>query len=930
MLKNCALISLCAGVALGADFMTGQAARVVIGQVNFTQQQPEVLDANSNPVASASQLGGVGGLAVAGNTLFVSDANRAGFTPINNRVLLFPNISSMLPKPTDSIPAYSGRCPVCLGNPQVVLGQPDFTTTAIGLTQAGLRLPTGIATDGNMLAVTDTANNRVLLWRSIPASNGQPADIVLGQSNFTTLRPVQVDNKSFRAPQGVWMQNGKLFVADTQNHRVMIWNSIPQTNDTPADLVLGQPNFTVAPEPDLTKATLNAQNNTLLNPVSVTSDGLKLYVADLGHNRVLIWNSIPTQIQQPADVVIGQPDFTTAYANYAFTGTVATSATDTTNMETPVLCPGSTGVDLANNPTYPLRCGKTLNFPRFALSDGQRLFIADGGNDRVLIYNSIPTANTPQPDVILGQPDEFSSVVSSTTDLFHPLLRQSAADITPTPTALAWDGTNLYVTDPSNRRVLVFTPGENLVPINGVRNAASREIFALGSVTIGGTITADNTVTVTIQGASYVYKVVKGDTFETILNGIAAAINAGSGDPSVLAQTVVSLNLVKLVARKGGTDGNNITLATTLSTSATLTATTSGTTLQGGQDATVIAPGAIVSFFGQGFTDTTVSADTNAETLPLDLNGIQVYFDGIRSPMLMVSPNQINAQVPFEVLDANSISAFVRIAKPDGSVIATTALAVPIAQQNPGLFAGEGADPRPAVAFHYSSYATATIGLDGIATVGDMVSIGVEDRLYTYTVQDGDTLAAIRDAYIALINANPEEKVVASQASSFSRIKIRAKVSGPEGNGIALSTTASTGATLVVTTFNTQTCCANVAGAPVTVQNPARPGETIVFYATGLGIVGPHAALAAIVTGGKYHGPEVNDPQTFVSSLAGGATANLVSSGLKVGAIGIYQVLLELGTGTAPNQTAQVTISQDIYTSNIVTIPVSDPNTPLP
>jgi hypothetical protein len=36
------------------------------------------------------------------------------------------------------------------------------------------------------------------------------------------------------------------------------------------------------------------------------------------------------------------------------------------------------------------------------------------------------------------------------------------------------------------------------VPINGVRNAASREIFALGSLTIGGTITVGDIVKVTI------------------------------------------------------------------------------------------------------------------------------------------------------------------------------------------------------------------------------------------------------------------------------------------------------------------------------------------------------------------------------------------------------------------------------------------------
>ena len=168
--------------------------------------------------------------------------------------------------------------------------------------------------------------------------------------------------------------------------------------------------------------------------------------------------------------------------------------------------------------------------------------------------------------MILGQPDENASMVSSFTDLFHPLLRQSAADITPTPTGLAWDGTNLYVTDGSNRRVLVFTPEEPLVPINGIRNAASLQIFALGSVTLGGTITAGDIVKVTITDTAgtareYDYTMVKDDTLDTAMTGLAAVINAGSGDPAVFAEFEPSLETIKLMARKPGTDGNNIGLA---------------------------------------------------------------------------------------------------------------------------------------------------------------------------------------------------------------------------------------------------------------------------------------------------------------------------------------------------------------------------------
>ena len=70
----------------------------------------------------------------------------------------------MLPSPTAPL-TYNRKCPVCLGRASVVLGQPDFTTTDINLTQAGLRTPTGIASDGTILVVADTDNNRVLIWK---------------------------------------------------------------------------------------------------------------------------------------------------------------------------------------------------------------------------------------------------------------------------------------------------------------------------------------------------------------------------------------------------------------------------------------------------------------------------------------------------------------------------------------------------------------------------------------------------------------------------------------------------------------------------------------------------------------------------------------------------------------------------------------------
>src|SRR5208283_1724095 len=239
-------------------------------------------------------------------------------------------------------------------------------------------------------------------------------------------------------------QNGKLFVADTGNSRVLIWNTIPTTNNQPADVVLGEPNFTTRYAP-VANVALTAAANTMYAPNSVTTDGTHLFVADTGNNRVLIWDNIPTANQQAADFEIGQPDMTGTAANNSV-GFCASNGTNTTT----------------NTPTYPVECEKTLSYPRFALADNAgRLYIADGGNDRVLIYKAIPTSNGVGADNVLGQPDFVSNVVTDQTYLITSTVvsNNSSANTIRDPTALAWDGTNLYVTDPYDLRVLYFSPG---------------------------------------------------------------------------------------------------------------------------------------------------------------------------------------------------------------------------------------------------------------------------------------------------------------------------------------------------------------------------------------------------------------------------------------------------------------------------------------
>ncbi|HTW68166.1 MAG TPA: IPT/TIG domain-containing protein [Bryobacteraceae bacterium] len=955
-MKHLGLLFLCLLTAFPSfaqpDFLTGQAAREVFGQPTFTYEGA------GSP--SAAQLGGVDGIAYANNTIFIVDSNHIQVPPVNNRVMIYNNISQYIYNPTDPIPQGSG-CPVCIANSDVgeaslVLGQPDFTTTTDPYTtQSGFRNPTGIATDGNILVLADTDNNRVLIWNTIPSTIDQPADVVLGQPDFTTVQPIALNNKQFRGPEGVWIQGSRLFVADTQNHRVMIWNSIPTANDQPADLVLGEPNFTTSVPATTSDLPPTASN--LFSPVSVTSDGQHVFVTDLGHHRVLIWNSIPTQNGQAADVVVGQPNMTTEGDNN-YGGTCVTNGTDSDGYPTfPSGCQtfcASVGTDSDNNPTYPIRCGYTLSYPRFALSDGQRLFIADGGNDRIMVYNTIPTTNGAKSSRELGQPDEWTDQVTSSTDTFRPdaNILESAPNTIRTPLALAWDGTNLYASDPFDDRVLVFTPGSPNVPINGITNAYSLNTYAVGTVSLSLSLSSTGTATtvtagdmieisITPPGAStstnYTYTVVSSDTLISIVQNLANLINGTNGgtpDPDVIATANIvegTLFDLNLTARLPGLDGNNIGYAATVTPAtsggtATEIATAAGSALSGGAAAAELAPGTLVSIFGKNLSDVTAGAvPSSTGFYPTTFDGVQVYFNGIRSPIIFISPTQINAQLPFEVANTNGVSAVVRTVHNDGSVTATNAIGVPVVLENPGILAGGGEDPRPVIAFHTSGNAVALVDIDGSATAGNVATLTIDNNSYSYTVQEDDTLQTVRDAFISLVNANSNERVTAAPAGEYDRIILTAKVAGPAGNGIPVGGTVSTDATIVVSVLDSgSTCCANIPGSLVTADNPAVPGEVITIYATGIGPTTLEDGVTqAAVTGQVYQGPALNVPSTAVDNAqVGGTTANVLFAGLQPGMLGVYQVQLQLDSSLGTNLLTQMWIAQNVFTSNIVTIPV--------
>jgi hypothetical protein len=899
------------------DFTTGQAARLVIGQTSFTSADP-----NSNNTI----IGGASGVAYAADTLFIADDNYLGATPENNRVLILPNLSGTLPAPT-ALLLDSSVCPICVGAASVVLGQPDFVTTTENLlaTQNNLRAPTAVASDGIHLVVADTNHNRVLIWNHIPTSNNAPADVVVGQPNFTSASvPTNgtPSATSLSGPEGVWILNGKLYVADTQNNRVLIWNQIPTTNGAPANVVLGQPNFTTYVEVNILAQTTSASATNLLNPTSVTSDGTRLFVADLGYNRVLIWNRIPTTNDAPADVEIGQPDMNSSVPNNGFSQTsTTTNGVTTLNPEVPVLCTVSNGVDVNSDPTYPSECNYTLNYPRFALSDGTRLFIADGGNDRILEFLTIPTQNAAAADTILGQ---IGGQVDQATD---------AADSMNTPTTLAFDGTNLYVADPYNRRITVFTVAPNILAYQALVNTFNRNIYAQGNITIAGTINNGDVISVTIGNNApvtsnqssniYTYTVKATDTFSDIVTALALAINSNN-DPNVIADADTADAEVVLVARVTGPLGGNVTYSTALSANAEITATAADSTLDGGGNASSVAPGTLVSINGTNLASQTVSADLTQPQLPRTLGGVYVYFDGIAAPLTYVSPTQVIAQIPWEFTNTTSINAYV-VSNINGTMTFTSPVAATIVPANPGLQGQlNTSNPEIGIAYHYSSYATAIVSVDGSANAGDVATVTIRDRPYNYTVQATDTLDSIRDALIAQIQYDPE--VTAIAAGVFDRIVISALVAGPDGDGIPITATASSGADVTMTAFDSQTGAANIANSPVTTANPAQAGELLIFYATGMGVpVVTSSNQAYIATGMQYPlGAPITapPPANFANAIAGGSTADVIESTLLPGSVGLYEVVLHLSPGLGTNGYTEVTVAQESFVSNPISIAV--------
>jgi hypothetical protein len=299
-----------------------------------------------------------------------------------------------------------------------LVGQPDFRQegrNARGeVCASSLNVPTGVCAGDGIVAVADAWNHRVLLWHGCPDRSNQPADIVLGQADFAG----GLANRGARAAgpdtlnwcYGVAIADGRLYVADTGNRRVLVWDEIPRRHGAPADLVLGQRDFSIRDE----NAGEGAGARGMRWPHGIAVAGGMLLVCDAGNNRVMGWRAMPGANGAPCDFVVGQA--------------------------------AMTGLDHNRAAYYPT--AGALNMPYGLCARAGRLIVADTANSRLLGFDRDGLATGAEASRLAGQ----CGFTDKGDNRWRPAVRDSLC----WPYGVAASAATLVVADTGNNRVLLW------------------------------------------------------------------------------------------------------------------------------------------------------------------------------------------------------------------------------------------------------------------------------------------------------------------------------------------------------------------------------------------------------------------------------------------------------------------------------------------
>jgi hypothetical protein len=296
-------------------------------------------------------------------------------------------------------------------------------------TASQLYAPRGVWFDDDHLIVADSGNHRVLIWHGLPTGDGEDAHVVLGQPDFSS-EGADAGGRStthgLHLPTGVLVHDGRLLVADAWHHRVLVWDQIPTRSYTPPSYAIGQQTLgDVAPNGG---GAISAQ--ALYWPYGIGLSGDLFWIADTGNRRVLGWHGVPGP-GVPAEIVLGQDSMTCGDENRGGAPTAS-----------------------------------SFRWPHAIAGDANSLLVADAGNHRILGWTPVPTQDT-DASLLLGQRD-----FSRNEELPH---RPQGAHRLRFPYALAQDGDQLAVADTANNRVLIWDG----VPREGIQRPADHVLGQL-------------------------------------------------------------------------------------------------------------------------------------------------------------------------------------------------------------------------------------------------------------------------------------------------------------------------------------------------------------------------------------------------------------------------------------------------------------------